>query len=95
MELLLSLLDAEAERGKRALSSQLQQMALTVSAALLELVAKLLSARKRPRDWKQEEYSTALGRVLLAASTVLQLPVKHTGGPVGQMRCGWYTCPLR
>jgi hypothetical protein len=78
LSLLLGLLDAEAEHGKRALSREAQKLALAVSPALLQLVSKLLSARKRPRDWKQDEYSTALGRALLAASTVLQLPVKHT-----------------
>jgi hypothetical protein len=86
VQLLLDLLDAESEYGERALGREVQKMALEVSPALLQLVSKLLSARKRPRDWKQDEYCAALGWALLAASTILQLPVKHTGNTVGNLR---------
>jgi hypothetical protein len=40
----------------------------------MELLAKLLSARKRARDWKQQEYSCRIGIVLAAATAVLEQP---------------------
>jgi hypothetical protein len=45
----------------------------------LQLVSKWLSARKRPRDWKQQEYSTA---VLFALSFVSRLLRAHANGDV-------------
>jgi hypothetical protein len=43
----------------------------------LQLVSKWLLARKRPRDWKQQEYSTAVTAALQATSSVLTVYVQH------------------
>lgn len=49
---------------------------LILAAALVELVAKVLSARKRPRDWKQAEYCSALCSALTAATATLKLELR-------------------
>jgi hypothetical protein len=52
---------------------------INIAGLLTQLLLKLLAARKRPRDWKQEEYSNALCKSLTAASTFFQVPVFSKG----------------
>lgn len=47
---------------------------IAISASLVGLVSKVLSARKSARDWKQAEYCRALCSTVTAASTVLKVP---------------------
>jgi flagellar motor protein MotB len=43
------------------------------SEKLLELLSKLLSARKEPKDWQQEGYCSSVGAVLAACTRSMQL----------------------
>jgi hypothetical protein len=43
-----------------------------IGSFLVQLVSRLLSARKQPRDWKQPDYSYAVSQALSAAAAVLQ-----------------------
>jgi hypothetical protein len=56
---------------------------LQLSAALVELVAKLLPDRKQTRDWHHDDYSCMVFNRLLAARTVLRVQVKHSDSPQG------------
>jgi hypothetical protein len=47
---------------------------IALSASLVALVSKVLSPRKRARDWKQAEYCSALCSALTAATAVLRVP---------------------
>jgi hypothetical protein len=49
----------------------------------MQLLAKLLSTRKRARDWKQQEYSSRVCTVLAAATAVLQHPSLYVNSSAG------------
>jgi hypothetical protein len=71
-------------RGNRPIEdTALSSSLLLVSAALAELVAKLLAARKRPSDWQQGDYSCMMHNTLLAACTILRVQVKRSGATQG------------
>jgi hypothetical protein len=53
----------------------------------MQLLAKLLSARKRARDWKQQEYSSRVCTVLAAATAVLQHPSLYVTASAGGKMC--------
>jgi hypothetical protein len=53
----------------------------------MQLLAKLLSARKRARDWKQQEYSSRVATVLAAATAVLQHPSLYVTASAGGKMC--------
>jgi hypothetical protein len=73
MNQLREALAADFVRAQAVMNANGLEGLFTLSAALVDLVAKLLSARKRARDWKQAEYCSALCSALTAASAALRV----------------------
>jgi hypothetical protein len=76
-------LDKETDTGwlqRSSLRNDAQQKALMVTAALAELLVKVLAVRKLPSDWQQEQYSTTVENVLAAVNWIFSRPVVRRAG---------------
>jgi hypothetical protein len=76
-ELRFDLLQDYLHAQTHALDGDTAQKLVVASAVSTELLSKLLSLRKRPRDWKQQEYSIAVLHVLSAVTCFYTTRVQH------------------
>lgn len=74
----------EAQGGQAILYTAVTAPLVLVSAELVQLLLKLLLARKRPEDWQQEVYSSVVCSTLFAASVVSRVHAKRTGQGPGE-----------
>jgi hypothetical protein len=70
---------AGMDRRKAITAPEQIVSSIKIAALLTQLLVKLLAARKRPRDWKQEDYSSRVCSTLTAVSDVFQLRVFSKG----------------